>query len=125
MIHCNETWAAARYHAAAKNIALGAAFRRLRPFEILKWAADEPSLAPVLNSVYRRAEASAHRVDARYLVDAGMPIASLRSWFRAFSIHPPTALRRSNILGAALLELFGLGALRRAVLQRRKTSFQR
>ena len=45
------------------------------------------------------------RVDARYLLDAGMPAGSLRSWIKAFWTHPATAVERLNILGSALLEL--------------------
>ena len=124
MIHCDETWAAARFHAAAKNIALAELFGA-EAFQVLDWAAKEPNLAPALMAVRRRAQASAHRVDARYLLDAGMPGSSVRSWFRALSIHPLTALKRLNILGSALLALGGLGFLRRAVLQRRKANLQR
>ncbi len=124
MIHCDETWAAARYHASAKNIALAGQFGS-EAFQILKWAAGQPNLAPVLQSVHRQAVASAYRVDARYLLDAGIPGRSLRSWLKAFSIHPPTALRRLNLLGSALLQLLGLGAFRRAALQRRREYLRR
>ena len=123
-IHCDEIWAAARYHASAKNIALAGQFGA-EAFQVLKWAGGQPNLSPVLGSVHRRAVASAYRVDARYLLDAGIPGGCLRSWLKAFSIHPPTALRRLNLLGSALLQLIGLGALRRAVLQRRRAYLRR
>ena len=64
--------------------------------------------------------ASAHRVNARYQLDAGHPGDSLRAWLKAFSIHPPTALRRMNLLVSALLEITGLSRLREMILRRRQ-----
>jgi hypothetical protein len=122
--HVDETWAAARYHPAAKNIAQARLFGP-EAFQILKWAEDQPALASVLSATRARARASAHRVDARYLLDAGMPAASLRAWFKALSIHPGTAFARLNILGSAILELAGLGEIRRRTLERRTERLKR
>ncbi len=118
MLHIPQTWAAARYHAAAKNVAKAAEFGR-EAFRILAWAESQPGLAEAVSGVARRARASAYRVNARYLLDGGQAGAALGSWARAFLIHPPTALARLNILASALLQLSGLGALRNWVLQRR------
>jgi glycosyltransferase involved in cell wall biosynthesis len=119
ILFVNETWAAARYHAMAKNRARALAFGR-EAFRILDWASSEPSIATVLKPIERRARASAHRIDARYLLDGEQPGAALAAWARAFSIHPPTALSRLNLLVSALLELAGLGAARRAILRARQ-----
>jgi len=113
ILHVDETWAAARYHAEAKNRAA---------FRILDWAHQtQPELASVLTKFERRARASAHRVDARYLLDGGQPWAALKAWTRALFIHPPTAFARLNILASALLQLSGLGTLREMYLKRRQT----
>ena len=120
ILHIPQTWAAARYHPAAKNRAQAAAFGK-EAFRILDWAKSQPNLAPHIG---RRALASAHRVDARYLLDGGQPAASLAAWTRAFFIHPPTALARLNLLGSALLNLTGLGKLREQILNRRKSLFE-
>ena len=118
-LHVPQTWAAARYHAEAKNRAHAAAFGQ-EAFRILDWAKTQPNLAPQIG---RRALASAHRVDSRYLLDGGQPAASLAAWTRAFFIHPPTALARLNLLGSALLNLAGLGRLRESMLEKRKSKF--
>jgi GT2 family glycosyltransferase len=123
ILHADQTWAAARYHAEAKNIAKAAEFGR-EAFRILDFVAQDKSLAPVLAKVSRRARASAHRVDARYLLDGSQPAAALSAWMRALFIHPPTALARLNILVSALLNLFGLGKLRSAILRRREARHQ-
>jgi GT2 family glycosyltransferase len=121
LVHVAQTWAAARYHAAAKNRASAVEFGR-EAFRILDWAAAQPQLAPLLG---RRARASAHRVNARYLLDGGRPWPALAAWLSAFFIHPPVALRRLNILISALLHVTGLRAVHRAYLNRRRSRLSR
>lgn len=120
LIHVDQTWAAARYHAAAKNRVRAAEFGR-EAFRILEWAANHPALAAVQKRVGRRARASAHRVDARYLLDGGQPSAALQAWLRALMLHPPTAIARLNLPASALLEMIGLGGVRRAILRSRQS----
>lgn len=123
IFHVDQTWSAARYHAEAKNIAQAAEFGR-DAFRILDAAAQDENLAPILAKVNRRARASAYRVDARYLLDGGRPASALSAWMRALFIHPPTALARMNIFISAILNLFGLGKLRSAILGKRKARHQ-
>jgi hypothetical protein len=63
-------------------------------------------------------------VDARYLLDGGEPLSALSAWLRALFIHPPTALARLNIFASVILNLFGLGKLRSAILRNRKARHQ-
>lgn len=122
ILHIPQTWSAARYHPAAKNRAQAAAFGR-EAFRILDWAKTYEPTSYLLSRISHRVLASAHRVNARYLLDGGQPAASLAAWTRAFLIHPPTALARLNLLGSALLNLTGLGKLREAALEKRKSKF--
>jgi GT2 family glycosyltransferase len=122
ILHVSQTWAAARYHAGAKNRAKAADFGR-EAFRILDWAMSQPDLAEAVSRVSRRARASAHRVDARYLLDGGQSLPALKAWTRALFIHPPTALARLNIFSSALLNLGGLESLREFVLRRRKRTY--
>lgn len=119
ILHVNQTWSAARYHAEAKNVAKAAEFGR-EAFRILETIAQDKDLAATLLKIDRRAHASAFRVDARYLLDGGLPGKALQAWFRALLIYPPVALKRMNIFASSILSLLGLGKLREAVLQRRK-----
>jgi len=123
ILHVNQTWAAARYHAEAKNRARAAEFGR-EAFRILDTVAQDENLALILAKVNRRARASAHRVDARYLLDGGQSAAALSAWMRALFIHPPTALARLNIFASAILNLFGFGKLRSAILRNREARHQ-
>jgi glycosyltransferase involved in cell wall biosynthesis len=124
ILHMDQTWAAARYHAEAKNRAQAAEFGR-DAFRILDFATHDKTFAPILARVSRRARASANRVDSRYLLDGGQPIAALSAWLRALFIHPPTALARLNILVSIFLNLFGLGKLRSAILSQREARHQK
>lgn len=119
ILHVEQTLSAARYHAEAKNRAKAAEFGH-EAFRILDVVAKDENLAPVFAKVNRRARASAHRVDARYLLDGGKPLHSLLAWMRALFIHPPTALARMNLFVSAILNLSGLGKLRSAILKKRE-----
>jgi tetratricopeptide (TPR) repeat protein len=124
ILHVPQIWSAARYHAEAKNRAKAAEFGQ-EAFRILAWAKNQAGLAEAVLGVERRARASAHRVDARYLLDGGRPVAALRAWMRALFIHPPTALARLNIFVSAILHLLGLSILREAILRRRQRAVLR
>ena len=119
ILHIPQVWSAARYHPQAKNRARAAEFGR-EAFRVLDWAKKQPGLAESVSKVKRRALASAHRYDSRYLLDGGQPTAALGAWFRALFLHPPTALRRLNIFVSAILTLTGLSRLREAILRRRQ-----
>jgi len=123
ILHVDKTWAAARYHAEAKNRAKAAEFGR-EAFRILDAIAQDENLAPALANVNRRARASAHRVNARYLLDGKKFAPALFAWMRALSIHPPTALGRLNIFASAILNLIGLGKLRSTILRLRAARHQ-
>ena len=118
ILHVDQTWAAARYHAEAKNRAKAAEFGR-EAFRVLAWAEGQAGLGEAIRPVERRARASAHRVDARYLLDGGKSASALRAWMRALFIHPPTALARLNIFVSALLNSLGLDFVRSEFLSRR------
>lgn len=123
ILHVPQTWSAARFHSEAKNRAKASEFGG-EAFSILDFAAHDKELAPILARTGRRARASAHRVDARYLLDGGKSAAALSAWTKALLIHPPTALARLNIFVSGILNLLGLGKLREAILRQRRTRYQ-
>jgi GT2 family glycosyltransferase len=118
ILHVDQIWAVARYHPRAKNRAKAAEFGR-EAFRLLDWAQNQPELKEAVSGEERRARASAHRVDARYLLDGGQPASALKAWISAVLIHPPTALARLNIFVSAVLQLVGLNKVRSNYLQAR------
>ena len=123
IVYVPQTWAAARFHPQAKNRNLAVEFPK-EAFRILDWAKDQPGLSATMSRVRRRSLASAHRVNARYLLDGGQSAASLAAWTRALFIHPATALARLNLFGSALLNILGLGNMREGILGLRKSQFE-
>ncbi|MFN3492424.1 MAG: glycosyltransferase family 2 protein [Anaerolineales bacterium] len=119
ILHVNQTWSAARYHAEAKNRAKAAQFGQ-EAFRILDFIKQDKNLQPIFEQVRKRAVASAHRVDARYLLDGGLPAKALLSWLQALTIHPPTALSRMNIFVSGVLNILGLGKIREMILRKRE-----
>lgn len=119
ILHVNQTWSAARYHEEAKNRAKAAEFGQ-EAFRILSLVEQDKKLSTTFDKLKNRAIASAHRVDARYLLDGGLPTQALHAWFKSFWIHPPTALARMNIFVSSILNILGLGKIRETILKRRK-----
>jgi glycosyltransferase involved in cell wall biosynthesis len=119
VLYVDKTWAAARYHPQAKNRARALEFGR-EAFRILDWVAAYPPLQQAFVRNRRTARAAAYRVNARYLIDGGQPWAALRSWMHALLLHPPTALRRLNLLASALLAGLGLDRVRQLIVQWRQ-----
>ncbi len=108
--HVPEVWAFARHHPGAKNVALAAGFGE-EAFRILEWMEGQPELANRIARAGSRVRAAAHRFDARYLLDGGLPGAALKAYGRALAAHPPTALKEWHRIIFTLLSLLGLGAL--------------
>jgi GT2 family glycosyltransferase len=119
MIYLPKTLAAARYHLAAKNIAHPMEFAQ-EIERIAAWMPSQPALADLLAKNRKRAEAGMHSLSAFYLVEGGQPRRALTEYGRAFSAHPPTALRAWKRAAYALLSLTGLGRLRRVYLSARR-----
>ena len=122
IMHVPQVWAAARYHSQAKNLVQAVEFGR-EAFRIFDWARSQPDLSGTLSRIERRSRASVYRVNARYLLDAGRSTDALGAWFKALSIHPPTALRRLNILVSTMLQLVGLAGVRDSILRRRQRRY--
>jgi hypothetical protein len=110
--HVPQVWAAARQHAAAKNVAQAAGFGR-ETFRILEWMQTQPDLARRVKQNRRRILGGAYRLDARYLLDGGQPAAALGSYAKALALRPGYALQHGHRMAYALLSLLGLQKLSR------------
>jgi hypothetical protein len=104
--HVPATWAAARHHPSAKNVAQAAGFGQ-EAFRILDWMRTDPELAPLVHAHQRRIQAGAHRLNARYLLDGGFPAPSLRAYAQALWLSPGFALQHWHRMLYAGLSLLG------------------
>jgi len=122
MLYSGQTWAEARYHEEAKNVARAAEFGG-EAFRILDWAAVQPQIAPTLQRHFRAARAGAERFNARYLVDAGREGEAWQGYLRALKLDWREAiLEWKRILYIPFARL-GLRRLKAWVLARRRRRF--
>jgi glycosyltransferase involved in cell wall biosynthesis len=121
--YVNQTWARARFHPAAKNVAQAAAFGR-DAYAIVDWMQAQPALAERFQRQRRKILAGAHRINARYLLDGGQPRQALAAYWRSFTQHPPTALAEGHRALFALGSLLGLGSLKPFLLRLRHACFR-
>jgi len=115
-----EPWAAARHHPQAKNAAQAAHFGE-EIFRILEWAEATPDLQAIIAENPRRARASAHALDGRYLLEGGLARQSLKAYTKAFLTQPRIALRRWQRILLAFFSLLGLGWLPARLTSRRRS----
>ena len=108
--HVNATWAAARHHPGAKNVAQAAGFGK-EAFRILTWMTTQPGFAPLVASHHQRIEAGAYRLQARYLLDGGFPGGALQSYVQAFWRSPRFTLQHWHRIIYAGLSLLGAKGL--------------
>lgn len=108
--HVSAFWAAARHHPAAKNVAQAVKFGR-ETLQLLDWMKSEPGLAPVIARNARQVHAGAYRLNARYLLDGGMPKQALKAYAQAFLAQPSFALKHWHRILFAFISLLGGGKL--------------
>src|SRR5512140_2808807 len=106
-----QTWAAARYHDQAKNRTRGAAYGQEARILIADLK-SRPEFSELIRSDERRILAGLDRFDAFYLTDAGRSGAALRTYTRAFRLHPRTALGDWKHILLAFFSLFGFQKIR-------------
>lgn len=125
MVYVPQRWSAARYHAAAKNIALGPKFG-LEAFRVVEWMEHDPALAPIFHRQRRKVMAGVYRYNGHYLLDAGSYRPALAAYLRSLGYYPPIALPdMKRILYAAASTLVNLESIKRAYLERRKNRLRK
>ncbi len=111
LVYVPQTWAAARYHDQAKNRTRGAAYGQEARM-LIDDLKSHPEFTGIITSNEKRIMAGVNRFDAFYLTDAGHPGRALRAYWRAFRLHPPTALGDWKHILLAKLTLLGLQKVR-------------
>jgi glycosyltransferase involved in cell wall biosynthesis len=102
-----QTWAAARYHDQAKNRTRGAAYGE-EAHQLIADLRSQPEFSELIQSNEKYIQAGVERFDGFYLTDAGQPGKALRSYGRAFLLHPKTAVQDWKHILLAFLSLLGL-----------------
>jgi len=120
-----EQWAAARFHAGAKNVAHAALFGQ-EALRIAAWIGDQVTFADRYPRLRRRVWAGAYRIAGRYLLDSGQPGPALWAYLRSLWWYPPIALSETRRIFYAFASLFGnVSWLKQRYLDRRKAGLDR
>ena len=97
--------ASAHYHLEAKNVASAENFGE-EAYRIVAWMQTYPLLKERFAKIRKKIWAGAHRINARYLLDGGKPLASLKAYWKSLQSYPPIALKEwKRMLFAALAAL--------------------
>jgi glycosyltransferase involved in cell wall biosynthesis len=123
MQHIPGVWAQGRFHPAAKNVAQASRFGE-EAYRIVDWMHTQPNLAERLQRLDKQVRAGACRMDARYLLDGGLPRESLRAYWNSLKSDAPTALVEWRRMVFAVLSLAGMGGLKSTYLNLRKKSMR-
>lgn len=108
--HVDQFWAAARYHAGAKNVAQAGRFGQ-EALRILDWLAAQPDIAAAAAPRWDEVQAGAQRLNARYLLDGGLPRPALQAYWAALRLSPKALRPEAHRMLFAALSLVGLGGL--------------
>jgi hypothetical protein len=92
--------------------------------QVLDWMGTQPDLSTLIDQNRRHVLAGAYRLNARYLLDDGLPGPALASYWKALTNRPSYALKHWQRMTYALLCLLKLDRLSRP-LQARRTRQRR
>ncbi|HLE52210.1 MAG TPA: glycosyltransferase family 2 protein [Anaerolineales bacterium] len=110
--HIAAIWAAARHHAAAKNVAQAEGFGR-ETIRLLAWMQTQAELVSLIEKNRHQVLAGAHRLNARYLLDGGQSGPALKAYGQALKFDPVYTLHHWHRMVYALLSLMGIKGLER------------
>lgn len=122
--YVHQEWAAARYHATAKNVAQAPAFGQ-EAYKLLGWMQQQPGLAGAYRRNARRIRAGAYRMNGFYLLEGGQPRASLWAYLRGLWNSPALIWPEKHRVAYAAASMFiDLSRVRSWYLARRKRRIQ-
>jgi glycosyltransferase involved in cell wall biosynthesis len=121
--YISGVWAQGRFHAAAKNVAQAPRFGE-EAYRIVAWMQTRPELAERFTRLENQIWAGAHRINARYLLDGGLPREALSAYWKSLRAYPPTALAEWHRMVYAVLSMAGLSGLKSLYLNLRKKSMR-
>jgi glycosyltransferase involved in cell wall biosynthesis len=92
LVHVDGFWAVERSHESAKTVSLAAHYGP-DAFALMAVLEKDPLFAPIIQQYSHQIYAGLHVFHARRLIDAQQPRQAVAQFWRAFRLHPATALR--------------------------------
>ncbi len=117
--HVREVWAAGRFHPAAKNLASASQFGQ-EAYQIARWLETDPAYASEYQSLKKKIWAGAHRMNARYLLDADQPARAFSAYWKGMLSSPALVLPEWHRMVYCLLAMLGMRKLKAVYLHLRR-----
>jgi glycosyltransferase involved in cell wall biosynthesis len=114
--YSGKLWAAARFHAEAKNVALASEFGK-EAYRLVAWMENNPETNQLFLSEHKKILAGAHRMNARYLLDGGQYSESLNAYWQGMKLNIFTILPEWHRVLYALFAPFGVKKLKDVYLK--------
>ncbi len=89
--YSGKLWAAARFHAEAKNVAHAAEFGQ-EAYRLVAWMENNPETNIIFLSEHKKILAGAHRMNARYLLDGGQYLDARNAYWQGLKLDFLTIL---------------------------------
>ncbi len=119
LTHVWEVWAAGRFHPAAKNLASASQFGQ-EAYQIARWLESNPAYANEYQILRKKVWAGAHRMNARYLLDADQPARAFSAYWKGLLSSPSLVLPEWHRMVYCLLAMIGLRKLKAVYLYLRR-----
>ncbi len=87
--YSKKIWAAARFHATAKNVAHASEFGQ-EAYRLVEWMENNPVLNKTFLENYKKILAGAHRMNARYLLDGDQYSQAAHVYWQGMKVDFPT-----------------------------------
>jgi len=109
--YSNKIWAAARFHATAKNVAHAAEFGN-EAYRLVEWMEKNPDLNQIFMANHKKILAGAHRMNARYLLDGGQYLPAVSSYWQGMKLDFLTILPEWHRMLYAIIAPIGVHRLK-------------
>ena len=119
LTHVPQVWAAGRFHPAAKNLASADQFGQ-EAYRIARWLESDPAYVSEYQLLKNKVWAGAHRMNARYLLDADQYAKAFGAYWKGLTRSPALVLPEWHRMVYCLLALVGLKKIKSAYLHLRR-----
>ncbi len=116
--YSNKLWAAARFHATAKNVSHAVEFGQ-EAYRLVEWMEKDPALNKIFMSNHYKILAGAHRMDARYLLDGGQYSQALHVYWQGMKLDFSTILPEWHRMLYAVFAPLGISKVKDFYLKMR------
>lgn len=118
IMYSKKIWAAARFHATAKNVSHAVEFGQ-EAYRLVEWMEKNETLNSIFMANHNKILAGAHRMDARYLLDGGQYSQAAHVYWQGMKLDSLTILPEWHRMLYAIFAPIGLSKIKDLYLKLR------